>query len=451
MTLFKSKKCAPFYVFSGFIIAFFLFFSKIIPKSDDGHFIGILSEDGFNILKWLEYRYESISGRSVCEFLTMAFFSVDPVFNKIFFALLWIVWVWLMMKIISAYGDDSLEEKVFVCSIPFSILITCLNSGAIWFSGGFTYFVPFVFMTAALSPSIFDVLNIDYNRAVLIPASVVCAYMSSSQEQSSALTVTFLLILLAVLIKKKIFRFYHLLPPVAAAIETFFLFNAPGMRKRTAAEAASFPEFYSMSVLKKVLCGFSNYFAFEFLTSFFVSGLFVLLLIFTLKRIHGMRDKLSLFIAGMWGTLCVLMNVLYVVFNHTNPDKGFEQAFKSGDLSLFDIMLIAAGLLFISCLLAAIIIVAREEPETGIAVFLCFSAGICSAVVLGFSSSIYASGQRVFFFSEILMLISSAILFARLDNVKIKKNVARVIFLFSLVMFLFDCLSFAFMETPVMG
>lgn len=451
MTLFKNKRNIPLYVFSGLIIAFFLFFSRFILKSDDGHFIGILSENGFNLFEWLEHRYQTISGRTVCEFLTMVFFSVNPLFNKLFFAFLWIAFVYLLLKIVSAYGQNTLEEKVFICSIPFSVLITCLNSAAIWFSGGFTYFVPFVFMVIALSPLIFEILNIKYKKPISVPVSIICAFMSSSQEQAAALTVTFLLVFIAILIKNKKIKLYHFLPLISSAIETYFLFSAPGISKRTDIVASYFERYYSMSLTEKILCGFSNYFAFEFLTSLFVSGLFVFLLVGTLKRIYGKSNKLCLCIAALWGTICVALNAVYIIINRTIPDKGFENSFKSGALSLSDKMLIYAGIVFVICLLIAMLMICVKEFKTGFAVLLCFCAGLCSGVVLGLSSNTYYSGQRVFFFSEILMLVACAVMFARLDNQRIKRNLSRVIFAFSLTMFSADCLSFAFMETPFMG
>lgn len=451
MESFKNKKNIPLYIFSVLITAFFLFFSKIILKSDDGHFIGILSENGFNLFEWLEYRYESISGRTVCEFLTMMFFSINPLFNKLLFSLLWIVFVYLLMKAVSAYGQNSCEEKVFICSIPFSVLITCLNSGAIWFSGGFTYFVPFIFMIIALSPSIFEVLDVEYKKIILVPASVICAFMSSSQEQASALTVTFLTVLIVILIKSKKIKIYHILPLISSAIETYLLFSAPGISKRTDMESVGYELFNLMNIFEKLLCGFSNYFAFQFLMSFFVSGLFVFLLLSTLKRLYGKNNKFGFCVAVLWGIVCVVFNVIYTIINHAVPDKGFEKSFKIGILNLSDKIVICAGLLFVLCLITAIIMIAVKDFKTGFAVLLCFCAGLCSSTILGFSSSIYASGQRVFFFSEILMLVACAILFSKLQNAKMKSIISKIVFAFALTMYFTDCFSFAFMETPFMG
>ena len=451
MSLLKNKKNIPFFFFSFAITVFYVLFSKIILKSDDGHFIGILTESDYNIFEWLKYRYNSISGRSVCEFLTMEFLSANTIFIKIFLSLLWILFIYIMLKIVSAFGDDAAQQNIFVCCIPFLILLTCFNSGAAWYSGAFTYFVPLVFMSVGLSPAVFDLLNIRYKRQIFVPFAFVCAFAACSQEQASALTVTFLLIFICLLLPAKKLKFYHFLPLVSAVAETFFLFSAPGMRKRANIEAGSFEIYNSMRLIKKLLCGFSNYFAFEFLTSIFVSGLFAVLLSFSIKRLYGYKNKICKILLVLWGAVCVVLNGIYIIANHTIPDKGFEKSFKHGTLEFFDAIMITAGILMLLYLIFALSMIIKKEPKTGVALLLCFLAAVCSGTVLGFSSSIYSSGQRVFFFSEVLMLLACAIMLASLKDLSLKKKVSKVVFAFSFVMYLFDCLSFAFMETPIMG
>lgn len=450
MNFIKNKKNTPFIVFSVMITVFFLAFSKFMVKTDDGHFMGIMSENGYNIFEWLKYRYNNISGRTVCEFLTMTFLAANPIFIKLFYSALWIILVYLLLKIVSAYSDGSVEEKIFVCSIPFSVFIACLNAGALWYSGGFTYFVPLVFMAIGLSPLVFDVLDVKYNKFILAPASVIFAYMSSSQEQAAALTVTFLLVLLFILIKNKKAKFYHFLPLVSAAVETYLLFSSPGIRKRSDMESCSFEVFNSFGIIKKFLCGFSNYIAFEFFMSLFVSGLFIFLLICTLKRLYG-KNRLSIVLTAVWGTVCVLLNGIYIIVNRAIPDKGFEKAIKNGTFTILDILLIAGGALLLLCIVTAIIMIIKKEFKTGFTVLLCYSAGVCSGLMLGFSSSIYASGQRVFFFSEMFTLIAGAFLFASLDNGKLRKKISQVILTFSIIMFCVNCLAFTYMEYAIMG
>lgn len=88
---------------------------------------------------------------------------------------------------------------------------------------------------------------------------------------------------------------------------------------------------------------------------------------------------------------------------------------------------------------------------TGICSLICYLAGVCSAVVLGFSPSVYASGQRVFFFSEMLTLISCAILLASMKNDRRRKTIENTSVIVALCVLLINCLSWFFMEIPIMG
>ena len=79
--------------FGAVITLFYLIFTKIILKSDDGHFIGIINDEGFNTFEWLRMRYETISGRTFCELLTVFFLSKHIILWKIFSSFLWIVFM----------------------------------------------------------------------------------------------------------------------------------------------------------------------------------------------------------------------------------------------------------------------------------------------------------------------------------------------------------------------
>ena len=96
--------------FGALMFLFYLLFTKLILKSDDGHFLGIINEAGFNIFDWLRLRYETISGRTFCELLTALFLSENIIYWKIFSSALWVVFALILIKITSAFGivgDDT--------------------------------------------------------------------------------------------------------------------------------------------------------------------------------------------------------------------------------------------------------------------------------------------------------------------------------------------------------
>jgi hypothetical protein len=92
----------------------------------------------------------------------------------------------------------------------------------------------------------------------------------------------------------------------------------------------------------------------------------------------------------------------------------------------------------------------KKAKLLGFTSALLFAASVASGVVLGFSSSIYASGQRVFFFTDLLMLFASTVLISA-----VKENKARIIYntaiILALIMFILNCFNFALLEIPIMG
>ena len=47
-------------IFTVAICFFYLFFTRLILKSDDGNFLGIINSDGFHTFKWLAERYATL-------------------------------------------------------------------------------------------------------------------------------------------------------------------------------------------------------------------------------------------------------------------------------------------------------------------------------------------------------------------------------------------------------
>lgn len=199
----KNKKLTPFAVFCAVIVLFYLLFTRLIVKTDDGHFLGILNESGFDLAQWLKLRYETISGRTVCELLTMKFLGTNLIAWKLCAALLWIYIVHFVLRFTSTFVREKRGAGTFVLCIPFLVFIGCLNPAAFWFSGSFTYLFPFACMLITLTPVAYELAEINYRRIPSLILSVVAAPIACSQEQSAALTLGFYAVALAFLFIKR--------------------------------------------------------------------------------------------------------------------------------------------------------------------------------------------------------------------------------------------------------
>ncbi len=439
-------------VFATAISLFYLLFTRLILKSDDGNFLGVVSKTDFLLFEWLSERYRTISGRSICELLTAVFLILPPLCWKVLSSILWVVFFFIVCKLSEAFGKSDRNTCIFVACLPFVVMVSCLNPAVFWFSGSFTYMIPFQCFLIACSPMFFCLSDIKC-PPVLAAFSCPAALVACSQEQSAALMVTFSVVFLALLLRQKKVRFYHFLSFIAGVTEAGFLFSAPGMRKRGAVEALAFQRFSKMSILEKILCGVSNWFAFEYLMSFAVFGLFICLLIILLRQEEKsvFDRRLSYLLAVSSSLVCFGLNAVYVLLRKKLPDKGFEDAFQSGKFHVTDILLMSACFIVSAEIVLALFRLIAEKKRIGIAVSLCFGAAVCSGTVLGFSSSVYASGQRVFFFSEMLILLACVILFSGLKNDRLKLTIRNSVLVFAFLIYMTECLTFFFIETPIMG
>ena len=449
----RSKKLSPFAFFCIAITAFYLIFTRLVIKTDDGHFLAIMSENGFDLIEWLKLRFETWSGRMTCEFLTMKFLSVPLIFWKITASLIWIFIVWFMIKLISAFGVRDRSSEIFVVCIPFTVFIGCLNSGAFWFSGSMTYLFPFGAMIAVELPAVFDLLNIQYRRIPFIILSAVAGLLACSQEQTAALTVGFYSVLMICLAIGKRLKSHHLVPVPFAAFSTYLLFSAPGMAERMRLETGKFERFADMNIVEKLFCGLSNYFAFGFMMSAFVFGLLVVLTVIKLNSLYNSKavKALSYLLSAFAVLSFVGGNALSLAVNGSIPDKAFEKMFSSGETNAVNIIIISVCVVTLLLIVSALIMIMRKQFKVGFSSLLCYVAGVCSAVVVGFSSSVYVSGQRIFFFSELLTLIACAILFSSAEKDRKTEAVGNIAAVISSVMYLTNCFVWFFLEIPIMG
>lgn len=449
----RSKKLSPFAFFCIAVTAFYLIFTRLVIKTDDGHFLAIMSESGFDLIEWLKLRFETWSGRMTCEFLTMKFLSVPLIFWKITASLTWIFIVWFIIKLISAFGVRDRSSEIFVVCIPFTVFIGCLNPGAFWFTGSMFYLFPFGAMIAVELPAVFDLLNIQYRRIPFVLLSAVAGLLACSQEQTAALTVGFYSVLLICLAIGKRLKSYHFVPVPFAAFSTYLLFSAPGMAERMKLETGKFGRFADMNIVEKLFCGLSNYFAFGFMMSAVVFGLLIVLTVIKLNSLYNSKavKALSYSLSAFAVLSFVGGNALSFAVNGSIPDKAFEKMFSSGGTNAVNIIIIAVCLVTLLLIVFALIMIMRKQFKVGFSSLLCYIAGVCSAVVVGFSSSVYVSGQRIFFFSEILTLIACAILFSSAEKDRKTEAVGNIAAVISSAMYLTNCFVWFFLEIPIMG
>lgn len=85
--------------FSAAVLFFCTVFTRLILKTDDGHFLGILHRNGFTVTSWLHERYTTVSGRIVGEWLMINFLRLPLIFWKLFIAALIIYIMYFLCRL----------------------------------------------------------------------------------------------------------------------------------------------------------------------------------------------------------------------------------------------------------------------------------------------------------------------------------------------------------------
>ncbi len=446
----------PLVIYGAVMLAFCLFCTRLFLKTDDGNFTGMLLAPDFTLKGFLTKRYLTCSGRTVGEFLLMVFLKAPLICWKLanFGMLLSIAYFFCRLYTLAA-GDIPLRERILFASLSlWMIFFLSLNSPAFWFSASFFYAWPMAAMLCTLSPLV-TLLFGGKVRYGFLPLWCLAAVLAASQEQSCVLTLTFFLILFAALcIKEKRFRFLFLPQLFLIVVETVWMLTAPGASVRSAGEAAvSYPEFAQLSLLRKLCGGFINLLTHQF---FYIQLISILLLAFLGMALYQVFPKkwLKILLAILNGVhffLCVPFNLLMAA-TQRGGFQWLNTAFTGNRLGWAAYLTIALGSL---CILAyagislILLIAKRDAVHAGI--FLCLMAAYASAMTISFSPTIYSSGQRVFFYTDILLLAACGLLYCTLPQTKSVRRLRMGAYVYAGVNFTFDVILFTLLELPWLG
>lgn len=443
----------PFFAAALGVSLFYIFCTRLLVKTDDGHFLGILHNSGFTLAAWLEQRCQTVSGRTINEAVMMTFLRSPLLLWKFASAALFCVVMWFFCKLALAFsGNIPAKNKIsFSCAASLLVLPTCMSAGAFWFAGSFTYLWPTAALVLCVMPLAFDLLEIPH-KPWLYVLSVLSAPLAASQEQAAAATLAMLLCLNLFLLLKKRWRARAAFPLLPASVCTWFLLSSPGARLRNTAEAkSSFPAFSDLSLSGKFLCGFSNYAAYAFFLSIPAMTVFLLLLYQNLRQSDKKYKRLTTIHGICWIALCLGGNLLSFAAGRCIPDQLFERMFVSNQFNVAGVILLTTSAPFFISTIALLILLIRKRSAMGLSAGLCFAAAVGCGIAPGFSSSVYASGQRIFFFSEIFLIMAAAILFGGAEKTRLTERLRIGVTVLAAAFALFYLLGFRLLEIPPMG
>ncbi len=399
-------------------------------SGDDLRYAKALQER--SLVDYLAERYTIWSGRAMIDAVTLL------VINH--------VWLWRSLMLLAlllvlglvahiAESEQRLLGLIFVFQAFFIMPLDVMDGAVWWMTGSFNYLWPLAAALLALLPFIQPELPSRFLVFVL-PATLYGA----SHEQAGLLLIGFQVLASIKLVRSKEFRWHHGLLMAVALMALVSVVAAPGSLARYHVVTFYwFPEYSEWQLDERIFAGFDLAFSHFFGRKNFISmTLAALLAILVFQRSTSVVKRLlavvPLLIYVVQATLGRLhdpaarwMGWLVEVLSFQEAPGGYavqgigdyETAANSAFYGHFFLLLLGVCCTVVSLWNASI----RNRffnPSTAVIVFL---AAILSAAILGLSPTLYASGVRIFFFQDMLVLLLAALVFMQIEGDTFKRMV----------------------------
>lgn len=394
---------------------------------------------GGNLWGFLKSRYTGWSSRLVIEVVLSTLTHVTflwRIFNTV--AMFGVVYIpyYLIMK----ENDDIINSRKLMISyalffmLPFKMFY---ETG--WMATTTNYLWVLFAAELAMLPSLLTLMGSQVKKSkVLSVISLVALVYAANQEQMVVILILGNLGLLGIFIyqHKRIGRI--LLQLAITGTSLLMILIAPGNAVRKVKEVHWLPLFPTLSSIKKVELGFSStlghfYFSFNIL-------ILVLLMLLLLIYINQKREIICMVIGAPIGLMVALM------LKDTDLGKvypGIQKISTSvtlygtniifGDLQSWipDIILMAVSI----TILLGIMLVSKNQGRWIIIGILML--GVLSRIIMGFSPTIWASGERTYLFLYESIICVCLYLYNQLSNIKLQEYIGDILIAIGFIGYIF--------------
>lgn len=379
---------------------------ELMKIADDAYYVTVL--DHQSLWQFSVNRYHQWSGRTLLEAIMVSTIRY-PLFWKVavplcFFALCCQLWALTLRHRLSfAKGG------VIVLFVMMMMSGQVAAWGAWWISGFYNYLLPVFLGIYALGTALSDHRKGWPSRL----AGAIAAVVACQQEQVAIALLSSLLVLAAYRLALRVSCRQAVVLFLLGGVSAYCLFQAPGNELRYHAEMSWLPSFSEMGLWEKLLLGLDRVNAHLFDTS---NRLFLMVVVLTvvavcLENRSWLLKPLALAILGLF----VFSVLLHQIGLGGVTDKlGTTDAIGPGSWYDYDIFLsYTLTLLVYAALFGCAIYLAASGGQCLVyAGILALSVALSMAVA--FSPTVYGSGPRVFFVSDVLMVAYGCLLLERL-------------------------------------
>lgn len=383
--------------------------------------------------EWVSHRYLSWSGRIPIEALLPFFLSQN-------------IWLWrlintgaFLLLVAALYRHGSIYRSEYRAGLHFwlywfFVLISIflvnryvLEQGMLWATGSINYLWPSACLLVALVPF----TRIAGGERAVKPVEIACSALAlcyaSFHEQTAIVLVCFMMI-------TQILYFYKareinpacLFLSLMAIINSVLLFAAPGNAIRYVKEIERFyPDFDTLTITEKLYEGLNYTILNHWLYDSYKPFLIIILLTLYLVTWSG-HTRWVRYLAAVplfYLVICLLAARVFgdsygALLNLNIYETQGSLSIMAGTLDYaISPLPIATGVLVL--LLPPLMWFHLKDPIRRVLLVLFYGASLCSSLAMSFVPTVYASGYRIFFLSDMLMVMVGLMLLDMvLDSMK---------------------------------
>lgn len=436
------EKVVEFFKKNGRLAIFILFILEIVlvmfvtpDKFDDSYFIEQVTNR--SISSFVGERYSWWSSRIIIEFVLCFMLKTSKY--------LWIL-VEAFMVALAGYSISKVfikdNKKENTVMLVFMILAYPLNkmAGAGWAATTVNYMWPLATGLFALIPirKIWDGEKIKPYEYVLYTLALIFA---GNAEISCAILVgSYALFTVLYILKNKKVNSYMVIQTLIIVASLIFILTCPGNYARNNEEISNlFKDMNTLSFLDKIGLGFTSTMGLIIGKGNIIYTLFTMLIVVyifsnykeeTLYKIVAIIPFLSIILMYYLSPITDNMFHFVVSFRKLVSTEAVILSPATSNNMLYVIPIIFSIVNFIAIGLSLLLIFKKLNNNVALIVFF---AGLASRLLMGFSPTIFSSGERTMIFFEFAMIISSILIWQELmkkndkNDIKIQKRTGIII------------------------
>ena len=400
-----------------FLVQLGLNIFKTIGFGDDTWFREILDNKQMvpngTVIEYLKWRYDTWTSRIIIEFFLVNLLQINSIIWKIFDAVILTV---LGVAISKIFVKNNIENKI-AKKLNWIIVFLLFNlplemfSGAGWIATFTNYLLPITMGMISLI-ALKKVLCEEKIRKYEYPIYIIACLIASNMEQMCAILLVVFFIFSVYCFKNNKKNFIIPILFVITLLGIINIMTCPGNDLRSISEMKNcYPNFEELSFIQKIALGINAMMQFCLVKFNLIYVLFSGLLMFVI--LNKYKDPIIKIIAIFPFVMGLAFNILKGLIENIAPDFIYifsnipkENALILSGVStpLENYMALIIFAVVILCLFISLILIFGKRLKTILAV-LVLGAGICSKIMLGFSATVWASGDRTGFVLMVSMII----------------------------------------------